>query len=223
MCGRFILMSPGRLVAEHFLLSREPELKPRYNIAPSQQVAAVRVAAASDGRELVHLTWGLVPFWAKDRKLGYKMINAMCETVAQKPAFRAAFRERRCLVPADGFYEWKREAGHKQPYLIQVETAGLFAFAGLWERWTGPEGEVVESCTILTTRANELVASIHDRMPVILNPEDYALWLDKTVKRSDQLSHLFVPYPAAHTTVRAVRARVNSPSNDDPSCIESAD
>lgn len=213
-------MSPGRLVAEHFLLTEEPELDPRYNIAPSQQVAAVRLAKDSNDRELVRLTWGLVPFWAKDRKIGYKMINAKCETVAQKPAFRAAFQDRRCLVPANGFYEWKRDSGRKQPYLIQVSGGGLLAFAGLWERWTAPDGDVLESCTILTTGANERVSSIHDRMPVILDPADYALWLDRTVKRFEQLAQLFDPYPAEQMTTRAVSTRVNSPSNDDPSCIE---
>jgi len=215
-------MSPGRLVAEHFLLTQEPELEPRYNIAPSQQVAAVRLAKDSNDRELVRVTWGLVPFWAKDRKIGYKMINAKCETVAQKPAFRAAFRDRRCLVPANGFFEWKRDSGRKQPYFIHLSGEGLVAFAGLWERWTAPEGDVLESCTILTTCANKLVSSIHDRMPVIVDPADFALWLDRSVKNAEQLTRLFEPYPAEQMTKRAVSTRVNSPSNDDPACIEAS-
>ncbi|MCA1960799.1 MAG: SOS response-associated peptidase [Desulfomonile sp.] len=220
MCGRFVLMSPGGLVAEHFLLPEEPELEPRYNIAPSRQIAAIRLAKDSSDRELVCLTWGLVPFWAKDRTIGYKMINAKCETVAEKPAFRAAFRDRRCLVPANGFFEWKRDSGRKQPYFIYVSEEGLLAFAGLWERWTAPGGDVLESCTILTTCANELVSSIHDRMPVILDPADYALWLDRTVKGPEPLMRLFKPYSAERMMKRAVTGRVNSPSNDDPSCIE---
>lgn len=222
MCGRFVLISPGRVAAEHFSLRREPQLEPRYNIAPSQQVAVVRVAKDSDERELVYVTWGLVPFWAKDRNIGYKMINAKSETVAQKPAFKAAFRERRCLVPADGFYEWKRDRNRKQPYFIHNASGGLFAFGGLWERWHMPDGEVLESCTILTTGANELVAPIHDRMPVILHEQDYALWLDRMEKRPEKLSRLFEAYPAEKMSARAVSGRVNSPSNDDPSCLEPA-
>ncbi len=221
MCGRFLLIAPGRLVAEQFQLDDEPDVKPRYNIAPSQSVAAVRLAADSEDRELRMLKWGLIPFWAKDPKIGYRTINAKSETVAEKPAFRAAFKHRRCLVPADGFYEWKREKGkkQKQPYLIRMKGGSLFAFAGLWEYWKSADGDVIESCTILTTDSNEFVGSLHDRMPVILHREDYELWLDSKVKDANTLSRLFKPFPAKTMEIYPVSLRVNKAQNDDPDLI----
>jgi putative SOS response-associated peptidase YedK len=213
MCGRFVLMAAGKLLAEHFQLNHEPSIEPRHNIAPSQLVAVVRLEPGSTIRELQMLRWGLIPFWAKDQSIGYKMINARAETVGKKPAFREAFKRRRCLIPADGFYEWKRIEKRKQPYLVQMANGALFAFAGLWDRWTGPESETIESCTILTTDANELVSRLHDRMPVILSPGDYERWLDPNVKNLDGLMQLLSPFPADFMTAYPVSPELNKPAS----------
>lgn len=223
MCGRFVLTAPGRLVAEHFQLGVQPELEPRYNIAPSQGIAVVRLDPESGDRMLSVLRWGLIPFWAKDMKIGYKMINARAETVASKPAFRAAFKQRRCLIPGSGFFEWKREKRKKQPYYFQMKQAEVFAFAGLWERWKSPEGETIESCTIITTEANALLEPIHDRMPVILRETDYEPWLDIRIKGPEELQKLLRPLPAEEMKGHPVSAAVNSPSNDVSECIEPID
>jgi putative SOS response-associated peptidase YedK len=220
MCGRFTLTDPDADLAVQFNLPGVPEMSPRYNIAPTQPVAAVRVQAATAQREMVLLRWGLIPFWAKDLKIGARMINARSETVAEKPAFRAAFRERRCLVVADGFYEWQKQNGTKQPYFIRLQDTHPFAFAGLWEHWKGPDDTIVESCTLLTTQPNELLKPIHNRMPVILHPRDYDLWLDHEVQKAALLQHLFHPYPAGQMDAYPVSRWVNSPANDDPSCIQ---
>ncbi|MBI5568361.1 MAG: SOS response-associated peptidase [Desulfomonile tiedjei] len=219
MCGRFVLMTLARSLASHFRLAEEPELSPRYNIAPTETIAIVRVASEEPRRLLVMVTWGLVPSWAKDRSMGPRLINARAESAAEKPAFRAAFKYRRCLVPADGFYEWKKIEGRKQPYLFGNADRKVFAFAGLWERWSGPEGEVVESATILTTDANELLMPIHDRMPVILAEADYDLWLDPTVKTAERLTPLLRPYPAAEMIGYPVSPRVNRAGYEDPDLI----
>lgn len=220
MCGRFVLMTLGRELAERFELAEEPDLEPRYNIAPTQAVAVIRADPATLKRHLALLKWGLVPFWAKDASIGPRMINARSDTAATKPAFRAAFKHRRCLIPADGFYEWKKEKGRKQPYLISMADGAPFAFAGLWENWKDPQGSPLESCTILTTDSNELVRSIHDRMPVILKPEDYDLWLDNAVSKPDRLQPLLKPYPSECMTMRAVNPRANNASYDAPDCID---
>ena len=206
------------------LLGPPMDLKPRYNVAPGQQVAAVR--ADTDGRRLSMLRWGLLPAWARDPKMGYRMINARAETVASKPAYRAAFRARRCLVPADGFYEWARQGAVKQPYLVGLEHGRLIIFAGLWERWRAPEDMVlppslkdsaqdgvIETCTVLTTEANDLMRPIHHRMPVILPPEALTPWLDG----KDLALH---PYPSEPMTVQRVSRWVNSVSHEDPRCVE---
>jgi len=213
-------MTPGRDLAERFQLAEEPVLQPRYNIAPTQAVAAIREDAATLTRHLALLKWGLVPFWAKDMTIGPRMINARSETVASKPAFRAAFKHRRCLIPADGFYEWKKEKARKQPFLITMADQSPFAFAGLWEHWQDPQGSVLESCTILTAGSNDLVSSIHDRMPVILRPDDYGLWLDTARAGPDLLQPLLKPYPSERMTMRAVNPKVNNASYDAPDCIE---
>lgn len=225
MCGRYSLHTPRAKIIEKFHIGRDlvPEsLLGRYNIAPSQPVAAVRVAA--DGiRELVALRWGLIPHWAKEAKLEYSTINARAETAAEKPAFRSAFRYRRCLIPVDGFYEWqlRPQAKLKQPWYICRQDGEVFAFAGLWERWQSQE-ESIESCTILVTDANELLCSIHDRMPVILDPLDYELWLDPSQHDPKLLKSLLKPYPASLMTAWKVSLRVNNPQNDDPACLEPA-
>jgi len=189
---------------------------PRYNIAPSQDIAAVRQGA--EGRELLMLHWGLVPSWAKEPATGFSMINARAETVDCKPAFRTAFRRRRCLIPADGFYEWRAVNG-KQPYRFTV-AGGVFAFAGLWEHWQGPAGEVVDSCTIIVTDANDLVRHVHDRMPVIIDPADYMFWLDPGVTEPEALLPLLVPYPAARMRAHPVSKNVNRANYDAPDAIE---
>ena len=199
-------------------------LRPRYNVAPGQNIAAVR--SEEGDRRLSMLRWGLIPVWSKKPNIGYSLINARSETVASKPAFRAAYRARRCLIPADGFYEWVRRGSVKQPYLIGRKDGGMMAFAGLWERWFIPEevplppslaelapGDALETCTILTTTANETLAQLHHRMPVILPSESFGPWLDGQAVALD-------PWPAQEITFQAVTTRVNKASNDDPGCVE---
>jgi putative SOS response-associated peptidase YedK len=202
-------------------LERAGGWRPRYNIAPSQEVAAVRHDEAGNERQAAWLQWGLVPPWALDPAVGYRMINARGETVATKPAFREAFRRRRCLLVADGFYEWQRGTKPKQPYYIRLNKDRPFAFAGLWQRWHKGE-RVIESCTIITTEANELVAALHDRMPVILKEQDYDAWLDPHVDDAGRLKSLLSPYPAGQMTAYPVSTAVNSPRHDGPDCIEPA-
>jgi putative SOS response-associated peptidase YedK len=220
MCGRFTLTAPADAVAVQFELPEVPALEPRYNIAPTQPVAAVRLARETGEREFAHLHWGLVPFWAKDPKIGSRMINARSETVGTKPAFRAAFRRRRCLVLGDGFYEWQKAQGGKQPHYIRLKDGRPFAFAGLWERWQGAEQEAIESCTLLTTAPNDLIRPLHNRMPVILHPAELDLWLDPDVQNPDVLQPLLRPFPPEAMEAYPVSRWVNSPANDDPRCIE---
>jgi putative SOS response-associated peptidase YedK len=220
MCGRFAQKSPAKKIAKKFEVEGVPPLAERYNVAPAQAVLAVREASAA--REAVFLKWGLVPRWAKDPAIGNRLINARSETVTEKPSFREAFTRRRCLVPLDGFYEWSRRGDRKRPFFFHLRDGEPFALAGLWERWEGG-GEPLETCTLLTTEANELLAPHHDRMPVILRPEDYGLWLDAGVRRSDLLRPLFRPYPHEEMGAYGVSLLVNSPSNDDPRCVEPSD
>jgi putative SOS response-associated peptidase YedK len=219
MCGRFALIVSGEAVAEQFDLAETPLLAPRYNIAPTQPVAAVRLAVHSGRRELTHFHWGLIPSWAKDTKMSSRMINARSETVSDKPSFRSAFKRRRCLIPASGFYEWQQLGSSKQPMFIQAQDGGLLALAGLWETWHAPDGGEIDSCTILTTEPNELMAPIHNRMPVIIEPADYDLWLDPGDRPEDGL-HLLRPYPAPKMSFYPVSTYVNKPGNDDARCIQ---
>ena len=220
MCGRYTVRSI-QPVAELFGIALPPEFQPRFNIAPTQDVLVVRSAgAAKPGRRGDLLRWGLVPSWAKDPSVGNRMINARAETAAERPAFRDAMKRRRCLVPADGFYEWQAQPGtkRKQPHLIRMADDRPFGFAGLWDTWwTGDER--TESFTILTTSPNELIAPIHDRMPVIVAPEDYDRWLDPSVD-SAGVADLLRPYPAEEMWVEPVGTHVNNPANDDASCAE---
>lgn len=172
MCGRFALPATESL-ADHFSLKQSLTLAPRYNITPSQEIAAIRFNVDTGARELVMLRWGLIPFWAKDTRIGYKTINARTEGIADKPAYRDAFKKRRCLIPALGFYEWDHKMKSNPPYFIRLMDSDIMTFAGLWERWKGKGSEVIESCTIITTEANGLVGKIHDRMPAIIEPGDY--------------------------------------------------
>ncbi|MDR3603266.1 MAG: SOS response-associated peptidase [Syntrophaceae bacterium] len=218
MCGRFILTSGGKELAEHFVLTTEPEVTPRYNIAPTQEVATIRLDSDGKGKRLAYLKWGLVPFWAKAPPIGSSLINARCETVSQKPAFRAVFKRRRLLIPANGFYEWMKKEDTKQPYLIQLADRSPFAFAGLWDHWEGQENVVLESCTIITTETNDLLRPIHDRMSVIISRNDYDSWLN--LKVSDQ--ELWHPYPSDEMICFPVNPKVNRSSHEKPDCIEPA-
>ena len=228
MCGRFTLTSSDDIVAELFELAGPIDLSPRYNIAPTQDVAIVRNGGAPDEPTapcLSRVRWGLIPFWAKDPAIGNRLINARAETVAEKPSFRAALRKRRCLVIADGFYEWKKSGGAKIPHLIRMRGGAPFGFAGLWESWKDPGGEVVESCTIITTTPNQLMSGIHNRMPVILPPELRARWLDPAPLGADAagtLAEVLGPLPDGQLEAVAVSTHVNSPRNDDPRCVEPA-
>jgi putative SOS response-associated peptidase YedK len=196
--------------------------RPRWNVAPTQEVAAIRRDPGDPRRKLVLLRWGLIPSWAKDPAIGARMINARSETVATKPAFRAALRRRRCLIPATGFYEWQKLGRVRQPWRIVMRTRAPFAMAGLWERWSSPEGRAVETCAILTTAANELVAPLHDRMPVILPREAHDVWLDTEHAAPETVLPLLCPYPAAELERYPVSRRVNDVRNDDRACVEPA-
>jgi len=227
MCGRFSLTTAPEAMRALFDYENLPNLAPRFNVAPTQPVATVRLAAGGK-RELVFMRWGLVPSWANDASIGSRMINARAETVAQKPAFRDAFRHRRCLVPADGFYEWREEEGRRQPFRIGMKGGGAFAFAGLWERWTAKApapalglaaGESVETVTIVTTEANDKLRPIHERMPVILPPADYAAWLDVEACPPERARALLEPYPVEPMAFYRVGMRVNNVRNDDRDCI----
>jgi putative SOS response-associated peptidase YedK len=222
MCGRFTLRTPSKDIAPLFGLDELPDLPPRYNIAPSQEIAAVRRRPDGVQRELVFLRWGLIPFWAKESKTDYSTINARAETVAQKPAFRQAFQKRRCLIAADGFYEWQKTDGGKQPFYIHRKDDQPFALAGLWERWKGGDDQI-ESCTIIVTQPNEVLKPIHDRMPVILSRADFDVWLDPEFDDRDKLQALLRPYPADELEAYPVRTLVNNPRNDRPQCISAAE
>jgi putative SOS response-associated peptidase YedK len=220
MCGRYTLATPKERLAEEFGFENSSvELPPSYNIAPTQGVAAVLEEGGQ--RRLEVLRWGLIPPWADDPQIGSRMINARSETAPEKPSFRRAFRERRCLIPADGFYEWRRTNGAKQPYYIHMQDGRPFAFAGLWESWSkGGEGEV-RTCTILTTGANAIVGEIHERMPVIVAPDAYEVWLDPASEK-DELRGLLAPFSGDEMEAYPVSRFVNSPSNNDPRCVEPA-
>lgn len=217
MCGRFELHTNPAAIALAFGLPHPPAISPRYNIAPMQDVPVIRATRTGE-RELSQVRWGLVPRWAKDPSIGARMINARAETLAEKPAFRNALKWHRCIVPADAFYEWKAIPGAgKQPYRIGMKSGAPFALAGLTERWLSPDGGILDTCTIVTTPANRLIGPLHDRMPLIISPEDYARWLDKSV---EDVTDLLSPYPADAMNFHPVSTRVNTVKNDDPSIIE---
>jgi len=215
MCGRFTLRTPAHRLAAAFGVDALPNLAPRYNIAPTQEIVAIRMTPA--GRRLVRLRWGLIPHWARDPAIGARLINARAETVAEKPSFRDAFRHRRCLIAADGFYEWQNcEAGPKQPYFIHLEKDPPFAFAGLWERWRG-DGETVETASIITTEASAALRPIHGRMPVILPPAAHDAWLGETP--AERSKTLLIPYAGADLRADPVARHVNNARHDDPDCL----
>ena len=215
MCGRFAQKSSAKKISKQFKVEEVPPLVERYNVAPTQAVLAVR--EASDGREALFFKWGLVPRWAKDPGIGHKLINARAETVTEKPSFRDAFARRRCLVPLDGFYEWARRGDRKRPFYFHMKDGEPFAVAGLWERWEG-DGGPLETCTLLTTEANELLAPYHDRMPVIVGPEDYDLWLARGLTDVSVLRHLLSPYPASLMRLHAVGRGVSDVRREGAAC-----
>jgi putative SOS response-associated peptidase YedK len=226
MCGRFTLQTPNESLSSLFDALRFPKLHPRYNIAPTQDILSVRQSLEGDN-EAVMLRWGLVPSWAKDLKIGARMINARSETAATKPSFRAAFQSRRCVIVADGFYEWKKVAKEKQPYYITRVDKRPFCLAGLWESWVNQEAgddapSAIETCAILTTEANEMMDSIHHRMPVFLAKEQRQMWLDVTFQDREKLEQVLKPCPNDWLQATAVSKFVNKAANDHPECIEPA-
>jgi putative SOS response-associated peptidase YedK len=220
MCGRFTQTASPEIIAQQFEITNPPLFTPRYNIAPSQPIAAIRIDPDTTTRTLVMLRWGLIPPWAKDPKIGFQCINAKAETVAEKPSFRSAFKKRRCLVVATGFYEWQVHGTRKQPMWVGLRSNRPFAFAGLWEHWTPAEGETLETCTIITTAPNDLMAPIHNRMPVILPPTSYDQWLDPTFQQVETLNALLRSYPSEELMAYPVSTLVNNPRHDVPQCLE---
>ena len=215
MCGRYVSKIDADL-ERHFNLTKVPFDFSSYNVAPGRNVPVVRQAESGE-RELVLMRWGLIPHWAKEERIGYKMINARAETVASKPAFRQPFKRHRCLIPANGFYEWRKTQSGKVPYYIHPRDDSVMGFAGLWDIWTNPEGERIESCTIITTAANEVIKPLHDRMPLIITPHDYGVWLTGNV---DGASGVLGMSSSVQLEVYRVSTRVNKTANDDPGCIE---
>lgn len=218
MCGRFTLIALADL-SHYFPWINPPEAgMPRYNIAPSQPVLAG--VAKKDRFEFDWLLWGLVPPWAKDPAVGSRMINARAETLTQRPAYRNAFKRRRCLIPADGFYEWKKAGAARIPHYFRMRDRSVFAFAGLYEHWADDQGNELSTCTLITTSPNELVRPIHDRMPAILAPADHRRWLTAPPEVVEELQAMLRPYPAGQMTVHAVGRDVGNPRNDSPRCVE---
>ncbi len=221
MCGRYFLTTPGEILAALFELPSAPDITPRHNIAPTQRVPIVR-RSSSGPRELAWAHWGLIPHWAKEREIGNRLINARAETLTEKPSFREPFKKHRCLIPASGFFEWKKEGTGKQPYLLQLRGGAPFALAGLSSRWrdpAAPEIEPIDSCAIVTTTPNPLAATVHDRMPVILSPADHARWLGSETP-AEELAELFAPFPAEAMEAFPVSKWVNNPAHDDAGCLE---
>lgn len=219
MCGRFSLAATSDEIAQHFELETVPDLSPHYNIAPSQTVATVVVLKDKSHRQFQQMRWGLIPSWAKDSKIGNRLINARVETVTEKPSFRNSIRRKRCLIIADGYYEWQKQPGGKQPYYFQLR-GQPFAFAGLWDTWKTSDGEIV-SCTLLTTDASEQVSPVHHRMPIIVPPRTYSQWLDPTLTNPDEVLPLLESDIYQGLTSHPVSFKVNSPINDSPECIRS--
>ena len=211
MCGRFTLATDLNAVAKAFGVTPSLQAPPRYNVAPTQEVVSI---LRNGSAHMEWLQWGLIPSWAKDETIGAKMINARAETLAEKPSFKRLLRSKRCLVVADGFYEWKKEQGGKIPMYITLKDGSPFAFAGLWDLWHSPDGRDIRTCTLVTTQPNTLVASIHDRMPVILSANARDMWLDTALQDEQALLPLLAPYPAEEMTARAVSRLVNNPRSE---------
>ena len=221
MCGRFSLHTPESMIREAFNLERtEPlGLESRYNIAPSQDISIIRDTETD--REMVMARWGLIPSWSKEPKTKYSTINARIESVAEKPTYRTPFKHKRCLIPADGFYEWKQVAGNKIPHHIRMKSSKVFAFAGLWDHWED-ESDSFDSCVIITTPSNEVMKPIHERMPVIIAAAHYDYWLDARINYKQEIMQYLNSAPSSHLTAYPVSTRVNSPRNNDERCIQPA-
>ncbi len=219
MCGRFTLTVTAESIQIAFPWLKVPEyITPRYNIAPSQPVAVV----PNTGTDTIdYFNWGLIPSWTKDPKIGNRLINARSETLGEKPSFRSAYLRRRCLIFADGFYEWVKKPGQKTktPYYVQMESKDPFGFAGIWEEWHSPDGSIIITTSIITTESNEMISKIHSRMPVILPKDAHKAWLDPGEKKPEELNHLLIPYPAEEMFQFPVSTIVNSPANDSPECV----
>jgi len=218
MCGRYRLSRKKQVIEEHFAASGDEDWGPRWNIAPTQPIPVIRQNPREPVRELSLIRWGLIPSWVRDASVAARMINARAETAAAKPAFRDALKSRRCLVPADGFYEWSRTGKAKQPYCFEVNGGELFAFAGLWDRWMDAGGKIVETCSILTTTPNAVTSAVHDRMPVILDPDCYDLWLDPGMRDAAAASEMLKPCDARTMRCYPISTRVNHVANDDEEC-----
>jgi putative SOS response-associated peptidase YedK len=226
MCGRFRVARKKEILEAAFdadVQNDDHDWVPRYNVAPGQEIAVVRQDAVQPVRRLSQMRWGLIPSWTNDPSVGFKMINARSETASTMPSFREPLRLRRCLIPADGFYEWKREGKAKLPFCFTLADESVFAFAGLWEPWKNPQGRWIESCSILTTTPNELVRDVHDRMPVILSRDAYDIWLDPGFSKVSELQPLLGPYPAEAMRRYRVSQRVNHVINDDAECAAEID
>jgi putative SOS response-associated peptidase YedK len=218
MCGRYTVTSAPEAIRALFGYAEQPNFPPRYNVAPTQPIAIVRLSSGK--RQFALVRWGLLPSWVKDPKSFTLLINARGESVSDKPAFRAAMKRRRCLIPADGFYEWKAAGVRKQPYYVTARSGGPLAFAGLWETWTGPNGEELETAAIVTTRANRALSTIHERMPVIVPPEAFDLWLDCANVDAETAAALIAPAPEALLDAYEVSTAVNRTANDNPKLVE---
>ena len=221
MCGRYTVTSPPEALRTLFGYEEEPNFPPRYNVAPGQPIAIIRLVGGK--RQFALVRWGLLPSWVKDPRTFALLINARGETVLEKPAFRAAMKRRRCLIPADGFYEWQEEGGRKRPFFIHAKSGAPLAFAGLWETWTGPNGEELETAAIVTTRANQMLAPIHDRMPVIVPPEAFDLWLDCANVDAQTAAALITPAPEDLLEAYEISTAVNRAANDGPEIIKRAE
>ncbi|HEX8522107.1 MAG TPA: SOS response-associated peptidase [Tepidisphaeraceae bacterium] len=222
MCGRYTLINLAYLTDLFPWITEVPEAPPRYNIAPTQPILAV---ANHDKSHLHPFLWGLIPFWAKDPSIGSQMCNARAETLAEKNSYKHAFKRRRCLIPADGFYEWKHVPGSKtkQPMYIRMKSGKPFAFAGLWETWNSDDGSQLKSCTIITTNPNSLIEPIHNRMPAIIRPEHHERWLDPVEKSPQKLTELLSPHPASEMEVYPISTQVNNVRNESPDLIKRTD
>lgn len=219
MCGRYRLSRRKELIEEYFdSVSGEEGWTPRYNIAPTQSVPVIRQNHKQPVRELSFVRWGLIPSWAKESSVAAQMINARSETAGTKPAFRDALKYRRCIIPADGFYEWQKTGKAKQPYCFEINEGELFAFAGIWDRWNNANGNSLETCSILTTTPNDVTLPVHDRMPVILDQETYDLWLDPGMRDVNAASELLKPYDARQMRSFPISTRINHVANDDEAC-----
>lgn len=218
MCGRFVTVIPYEELKQIFdLIESSSRTEPRYNVAPTQQVPVVR--SNCEHNALVPMKWGLIPSWSKDSTIASHTINARCETVAEKPAFRHAIKYNRCIIPVSGFYEWLHTGGSKTPHYIHLSDNSPMSLAGIWEPWKAPDGQEIETFSILTTTSNSLISPLHDRMPVILQPADYNLWLSKSMHHPQELTHLYQPFPDEKMALYEVSNLVNNPRFDSPSCI----